>query len=156
MANELPPHVVTKPTPPGVAAGVDEAMIERLVRGFYGRIRADGMLGPIFTAAITDWEPHLAKMCAFWSSMLLMTGSYDGRPVPAHLKIDGLGPAHFERWLELFRATAHELCPPAAAALFIDRAERVAQSLQMSIDWHRGVLPPLKAPILAGKSRGED
>jgi hemoglobin len=156
MANELPPNVVTKPPPPGVAAGIDETMIERLVHGFYGRIRTDAVLGPIFTAQIEDWEPHLAKMCAFWSSMLLMTRRYDGRPVPAHLKIEGLGAAHFERWLDLFRATAHDLCPPEAAAPFIDRAERVAQSLQMSIDWQRGVLPPLKAPILAGKTPGSD
>jgi len=89
-------------------------------------------------------------MCDFWSSMLLMTKRYDGRPVPAHVKIPGLDKQHFAHWLALFRKTAEEMAPPDAAALFIDRAERVAQSLQLSIDFHKGVLPPLKAPIRAG------
>jgi hemoglobin len=70
--------------------------------------------------------------------------------VPAHVKIPGLDREHFAHWLALFEATARELCPPAAADLFIDRAHRIAQSLQLSLDFHRGILPPLKAPIRAG------
>ena len=144
------PRVVHKPPPPGAAAGVDEAMIRRLVHAFYARIRADDVLGPIFAGEISDWEPHLAKMCDFWSSVVLMTRRYDGRPVPAHVKIPGLDHAHFEHWLALFEATAREVCPPQAAAIFIDRAGRIAQSLRLSLDFHRGVLPPLKAAIKAG------
>jgi hemoglobin len=141
------PRVLVRPPPPGVEVGIDEEMIRNVVHSFYARIRADEMLGPIFGAHVSDWEPHLAKMCTFWSSVLLMTKSYDGKPVPAHLKIDGIGTKHFAHWLELFRATALEICPPAAADLFIDRAERIAQSLQLSIDWQHGRLPPIKAPI---------
>ena len=144
------PRVIIRPPPPGQQLGIDEAMIHRVVHTFYDRIRADAVLGPIFSAEIQDWTPHLAKMCDFWSSVLLMTKRYDGRPVPAHVKIPGLEHEHFTHWLELFRATAREIAPPDAAALFIDRAERIAQSLQLSIDFHRGVLPPLKAPIRAG------
>lgn len=44
--------------------GIDEAMIERLVRRFYARVRDDDVLGPIFAAQIDDWEPHLRKMSA--------------------------------------------------------------------------------------------
>jgi hemoglobin len=143
------PTVIHRPAP-GQLVGVDEAMICTVVHSFYERIRADDLLGPIFEAAIFDWEPHLARMCDFWSSMLLMTKRYDGRPVPAHLKIDGLGKAHFARWLGLFEATVREIAPPDAAELFIDRGHRVAQSLQLAIDFQNGVLPPLKAPIRAG------
>ena len=146
------PRVIVRPPPPGVEAGIDEQMIRNVVHAFYARIRADEMLGPIFSAHITDWDPHLEKMCRFWSSVLLMTKSYDGKPVPAHLKVadargKSLGGEHFAQWLELFRATVRDLCPPAAADLFIDRAERIAQSLQLSIDWQHGRLPPIKAPI---------
>ena len=28
------------------------------------------------------WPRHLGKMCDFWSSTLLRTGRYDGRPLP--------------------------------------------------------------------------
>jgi hemoglobin len=149
MPNDLPPRVIHRP-PPGLEVGVDEAMIERMVHAFYAKIRADDVLGPIFSSVISDWAPHLRKMCDFWSSMLLMTKRYDGRPVPAHVKIAGLDKPHFQRWLTMFEATAREVCPPAAAELFIDRAHRVAQSLQLALDFHRGVLPPLKAPIRAG------
>src|SRR6476620_6474475 len=102
------PTVLHRPAP-GAAAGVSEAMIRTLVHGFYDRIRKDEVLGPIFEAEITDWEPHLAKMCDFWSSLLLMTKRYDGRPVPAHVKIPGLDRPHFARWLDLFRSTAREV-----------------------------------------------
>lgn len=121
--------------------GITEGMIEQLVRAFYARIRADAMLGPIFAARIADWEPHLRQMFAFWSSVTLMTGRYKGRPVPAHVGLPGIGPEMFARWLGLFRATAQEQCPPAAAALFISSAERIAASLQMAIDFHRDVMP---------------
>ena len=143
------PTVLHRPAP-GDLVGVTEAIIHRVVHAFYERIRADAELGPIFNAKITDWEPHLARMCDFWSSMLLMTRRYDGRPVPAHVAIEGLDKPHFERWLGLFRQTVEAVCPGDMAQLFLDRANRVAQSLQLSIDFHRGVLPPLKAPIRAG------
>ena len=34
--------------------GIDEAMIERLVRSFYGRARRDPLLGPIFDGTVQD------------------------------------------------------------------------------------------------------
>ncbi len=119
--------------------GIDAAMIDRVVRAFYGKVREDDVLAPIFAARITDWEPHLARMCEFWSSVALMTGIYHGRPMEKHLPLPVDG-RHFDRWLRLFRATAQEVCPPAAAAHFIERAERIAQSLEMGIAVSQGVL----------------
>lgn len=40
----------------------------------------------------------------------------------------------------LFEATATDLTPPAAAALFIDRARRIAESLEMGVAQQEGVL----------------
>lgn len=122
---------------PGVAAGVTEQVIHDLVHTFYAKVRSDPMLGPIFDGEITDWPAHLDKMCAFWSSVILMSGRYKGRPMLAHAKIPGIERAHFERWLALFRDTAAETCNSDAAALFVDRAERIAQSLQIGIALHR-------------------
>lgn len=116
--------------------GIDEAMIEALVRTFYGKIRDDALLGPVFGAAIIDWEPHLLKMIDFWSSVALLTHRYDGRPLPAHVRFD-IGPAHFERWLELFRETTAEVCTPEAAAFFEDRAANIGRSIQMGVDFFR-------------------
>jgi len=112
--------------------GLDEAMLHDLVHRFYDRVRVDPMLAPIFAARIVDWEPHLERMVAFWSSVALMTGRYHGAPVPAHASLPVNG-AHFEQWLALFRQTARETCPPSGAAHVIERAERIAQSLHMAV-----------------------
>jgi len=111
---------------------IDDAMIETLVRAFYGKIRKDPLLGPVFEARITDWEPHLERMCAFWSSVALMSGVYSGRPMEKHLPLP-VDARHFDRWLALFEETANEVCPPAAAEHFIERAHRVAESLELGI-----------------------
>jgi hemoglobin len=119
--------------------GITEAMIERLVRSFYDKVREDEMLGPVFDARITDWEPHLAQMCAFWSSVALMSGRYHGAPMPKHLPLP-VDAAHFDRWLALFEVTASEVCPPAAQAHFLERAKRIAASLELGIAGANGVL----------------
>lgn len=117
--------------------GLDDATLTRLVHGFYDRIRTDPLLGPIFAARVNDWEPHLEKMVDFWSSVALMTGRYHGAPMPKHLALP-VEAAHFDRWLELFRKTAHEVCPPEGAALVIDRATRIAASIHMNVMDARG------------------
>ena len=119
--------------------GIDEAMIDRLVRAFYGKARADALLGPVFAERVEDWEAHFKRMSEFWSSVALMTGIYHGRPMEKHLPLPVDG-RHFDRWLELFQASAREVCPPAAAEHFIERAERIAQSLELGIAVRCGVL----------------
>lgn len=133
---------------PGVAAGVTEPMIHDLVHAFYGKVRPDPALGPIFNRVIgDDWDVHLAKMCDFWSSVLLMTGRFKGTPMAAHAAIPDIRPTHFARWLHLFSQTARERCPPDAAALFVAKAEMIAQSLQLGIAASRGELPPSPAEV---------
>lgn len=117
--------------------GIDDVMIERLVRAFYGRVRLDPLIGPVFEARVADWDHHIDKLCAFWSSVALMSGRYHGQPMQKHVNLPVEG-AHFDRWLALFEATATELCPPVAAAHFIERARRIADSLEMGIAIQQG------------------
>jgi hemoglobin len=113
---------------------VDRAFIAALVRDFYGRIRSDNRLGPIFASEIRgDWEPHLEKMTDFWCSVILKNGAYSGRPVPAHLKLKQVREDDFDIWLSHFRNTAADRCPQEVAEVFIDRAERIAQSLKFAM-----------------------
>ncbi len=129
----LPPPPMASARPEITAAlmaetGLDEVILRDLVHRFYDRVRADPVLGPVFAPRIADWPRHLERMVDFWSSVALMTGRYHGAPMPAHAGLP-VTWAHFDRWLALFRATAEEICPPAGAALLVDRAGRIARSL---------------------------
>ncbi|RZJ32177.1 MAG: group III truncated hemoglobin [Brevundimonas sp.] len=112
--------------------GIDEAMIGRLVEAFYARVRNDALIGPIFADRIKDWGPHLAQMKLFWSSVALSTGVYEGRPMPKHLPLP-IDATHFDRWLALFEETATAVCPASAVAHFMDRARRIAESLELGV-----------------------
>lgn len=120
-------------------SGITEEMIERLVHAFYDKVRGDAILGPVFNAHIRDWEPHLAQMCAFWSSVALMTGRYHGTPMVKHTPLP-VDAGHFDRWLELFEQTAREICPPKAEVHFVERARRIAASLELGVANANGVM----------------
>lgn len=106
-----------------------ELEIARLVRDFYARVRVDERLGPIFNAHIGDWDAHLVKLTAFWSSILRGTARYSGAPMPRHAALPGLDAALFERWLALFHETAREQPNQAMAARAYQAAQRIARSL---------------------------
>jgi hemoglobin len=112
--------------------GIDEAMIETLIRGFYARVRKDPLLVPVFESRISDWEPHLDNMFDFWSSLTLHTGRYHGQPMAKHMLL-AVDARHFDRWLALFEETARDVCPTGAAERFIERARRVAESLELGV-----------------------
>jgi hemoglobin len=135
------------------ATGIDETMIDRLVRHFYALVRGDPVIGPIFEARIADWEPHLQRMCAFWSSVALMTGRYHGQPMLVHLPMP-VDARHFDRWLALFEEAAREICPVAAAEHFIERARRIASSLELGIAFGKGVPLSPGQRYIASESAG--
>jgi hemoglobin len=126
------------------ATGLDEAVLERLVRAFYATARRDPLIGHLFND-VEDWEAHIARITDFWSSVALMSGRYHGNPMAPHLKLP-LQPDHFARWLTLFEKTAREICSEAGAALLLDKALRIARSLQLGLEAKRGVLPPPQRP----------
>lgn len=109
---------------------VTEDSIAELVDTFYGKIRTDQLLGPIFAGAIgSDWGPHLGKMKAFWSSVLLASGTYKGNPMIAHLQLPRLTEQHFAHWLQLWRETAATLCSEELASVFVGKAESIGERL---------------------------
>lgn len=135
--------------------GIDGPMIEQLVRTFYGRARLDPLIGPIFENKVHDWEGHLSRICAFWSSVVLMSGRYHGQPMVAHLPLP-IDTPHFDRWLEIFAETAGDICPPVAAAYFLDWARRIADSLELGIAARKGEISLKRArPALTLPSRRE-
>lgn len=117
------------------ALGIDEEYISVLVDSFYERIRAHELLAPIFDGAIgEDWPAHLAKMKQFWASVALNAGTYSGRPVPAHVRLQGVRPWHFNIWLALFEQTLKDTAPSAGAIDYsMERATRIAKSLELAM-----------------------
>lgn len=117
------------------AIGVDESYVSLLVDEFYRRIRVHAVLGPIFNDAIGDrWDHHLPRMKSFWASVALNAGTYSGQPVPAHRKLTDVEQSHFAIWLALFRQTLEDTAPtPEAVAYFMERANRIAESLQLAM-----------------------
>ena len=130
-------------------SGLDEAMIRTVVDRFYADARSDPVIGPVFNRIIAPeaWPQHLATIADFWSSMLLGTGRYAGRPMPKHMALSELSDAHFQRWLALFRRTVEELCPPDIAVLFIERSERIGNSFRMNIALRKGEDITRMAPL---------
>lgn len=113
---------------------IDEAQLERLIPHFYGLIRADPMLGPLFNDAISDWPSHLEKLVAFWSSVMLTTGRYKGNPMAAHLKHGArMTPEMFDRWLALWAQATAEIVPPEIARGLQAKAARIAESLSLAL-----------------------
>jgi hemoglobin len=118
--------------------GITEESLKALVDAFYARVRQDPLIGPVFNDAIGDWPEHLKKLQAFWSSVMLTSGRYKGRPLPAHVKhADSISPASFERWLTLWGETTYEMLDAGSAAALQDKAGRIAESLSLGIAFHR-------------------
>jgi hemoglobin len=117
-----------------------EENLGTLVGTFYGRVRQDPLIGPVFNGAVSDWPEHLDKLQAFWSSTMLKTGRYEGRPMPAHIRhASSISDASFARWLSIWHEVVDELFAPAAAAALKDKAGRIAESLALGIRHHGGM-----------------
>ncbi len=118
---------------------IDDASIDRMVRAFYAKVRQDPELGPIFEAAVHDWEEHLQRLQAFWSSVMLASGRYKGQPMAAHFRLP-IEPSMFTRWLQLWGETAEELFTLPLAARFRGKAERIAESLKLGLFFRADLL----------------
>jgi hemoglobin len=118
--------------------GVDADYIDHFVETFYARVRDDDLIGPIFGERVANWPAHLARMKAFWRSVLHNSGEFSGNPMLKHLVIPGIELAHFSRWLDIFYATLRDAeGHPEATALVGGRARMIADSLLTAIAMRR-------------------
>ena len=106
--------------------------VRQLVDEFYGQVRADDMLGPVFLQALgDDWGPHLERLTEFWCTIVLGTRSFHGNVYGTHMQLSAIAPEHFQRWLGLFEQTVNRLFEAEQAEQFLTMARRVAGSLQI-------------------------
>jgi hemoglobin len=117
-----------------MTAAVTEQQIAALVERFYGAVRRDPLIGPLFDEAVGDWPAHLDTLARFWSSVMLTSGRYKGNPFAAHMKHgSALKPEFFDRWLAIWAEATEEVVGGEAAALFRHKAARIADSLKFHL-----------------------
>lgn len=90
--------------------------ISILVHAFYGKVRNNNTLGPVFNSHIkeNDWPIHLDKLTDFWETNLFGIPKFKGSPSQKHAKVDAhmnhtISPSHFDTWLGLWFETIDEL-----------------------------------------------
>lgn len=117
---------------------LNDAALAELVSLFYAKVRADSLIGPLFNEAVDDWPLHLQRLTDFWSSVMTGSGRFKGNPMAVHLQhADAIRPEMFIRWLDIWRATVKENFDDDAAQALINRAERIAESLQLGLQFRR-------------------
>lgn len=111
--------------------------IRELVDVFYGKVRQDELIGPIFDEKIQDnWPRHLSIMYRFWGTVLIGEHSYFGSPFLKHASLPVERP-HFNRWLALFYETLDELFQGSKAEEAKMRAEKMAEMFQYKLAYMR-------------------
>lgn len=124
---------------------LSDTSIARLVDHFYDKVTLDPLIGPVFNAVVHDWAAHKRLLTSFWCSVALRASSYRGNPMAAHRPLP-VRAEHFDRWLELWRATCAEELDEAGAAQMINYAERIGRSLKYGLGLNpeaRGIGIPL-------------
>ena len=108
--------------------------IKTLVDSFYGKVREDNLLAPIFNTVIQDrWPEHMEKMYTFWQTVLLGEHTYYGSPFPPHAKLP-VTKKHFDHWLKLFFETIDENFEGEKAEEAKWRASKMAEMFQLKIE----------------------
>jgi hemoglobin len=111
--------------------------IKKLVDTFYGKVRQDELLAPIFNEKIGDqWPKHLEKMYTFWQTVLLGEQTYYGSPFPKHAQLP-VDKMHFQKWIELFNQTVDELFQGEKATEAKLRAGKMAEMFNSKIEYSR-------------------
>ena len=111
--------------------------VKHLVNSFYGKVREDETLAPIFNERIGNrWPEHLEKMYRFWQTVLLDEHTYFGAPFPPHASLP-VQHLHFEKWLALFHKTVDELFVGQIAEEAKWRGNRMAEMFELKMEYRR-------------------
>ncbi|MEP7186926.1 MAG: group III truncated hemoglobin [Rhodanobacter sp.] len=119
---------------------LDEAALARLVDHFYEKVRRDAQIGPVFNAAVDDWDAHKRLLTSFWASVALRAGSYRGDPMGAH-RPHPIRAEHFDRWLAMWQETCDEELDEVHAAQMLEFAQRIGRSLKYGLGLHEQARP---------------
>ncbi|GHC72478.1 group III truncated hemoglobin [Limoniibacter endophyticus] len=130
-------------SPEKAPAPLTEEVIGKIVEAFYTEARHDPVLGPIFNGHVEDWQVHLDRIKAFWSSIMLGSGRYKGNPFAAHAPLASeIDEAHFRRWLALWSTTVRQFADEDVAVSLEAKAQKIAASLRAGLLFHAEIMDP--------------
>jgi hemoglobin len=109
-----------------------------LVSTFYGKVRKDELLGPIFHTLIKDWEVHIELLTDFWQTNLFFEKKYFGDPLQKHVQVDKMiggkiNERHFGIWMNLWFETLDELYKGEVAQIAKNRARNMGTYMHLRI-----------------------
>ncbi|EKB48900.1 group III truncated hemoglobin [Cecembia lonarensis] len=111
-----------------------------LVKTFYGKVRTNPILGPVFNGIVEDWDSHLERLTDFWEMVLLHSGPGAGKfsPVPVHKEVDvkmdhQIQEVHFNTWLTLWFETIDMLFKGEVAEYAKQHAHKMGHILFFKI-----------------------
>ena len=111
--------------------------IKMLVDTFYGKIRENDLLGPIFNNILHDrWTEHLEKMYRFWQTVLLEEHTYAGSPFVPHAKLP-IHQLHFDTWLTIWSSTVNDLFEGTKAEEAKWRGNKMAEMFLYQITYYQ-------------------
>ncbi len=112
--------------------------VNTLVRTFYGKVRQDELLGPIFNSVIDDWEAHFELLTDFWETNLFFRKKYKGNPLQKHVDVDEahdgvINEMHFGVWLNLWYQTLDTLFEGEVAQIAKNRARNMGTFIHLKV-----------------------
>lgn len=114
-----------------------QADVQLLVDTFYEKVKADPVIGPVFTEQFqVNWDRHLQTMYDFWGNAIFFTGNYTGNPIASHRRMHKkypFQPGHFQAWLSLFTTTVDELFEGEKALLAKQRALSISTVMRIKV-----------------------
>ena len=116
--------------------------IDRVVATFYGMVRDDPSLGPVFATHVADWPTHEAKIARFWRNAILFERGYDGNPMQIHMAAGNVRPPQFAIWLDLFDQVLHAELPNETADAWSALAHRIGRGLRYGLETYNADEPP--------------
>ena len=110
--------------------------VKIFVDAFYGKVKKDLTIGPVFAAKIPDgnWEPHLERMYSFWNTVLCAVRDYQGNPFSKHAPLP-IQKRHFNTWVKLFKETIDENFAGEKAEDAKSRAEKMGLLFQSKLEY---------------------
>lgn len=116
----------------------DKDDVKIFVDAFYGKVRIDPLIGPVFAARIEQdrWPVHLERMYSFWNTVLFAERDYQGNPFAKHSSLPIEGP-HFERWIGLLSKTLDEHFQGEKAEEVKMRATKMGALFQSKLEYIR-------------------